>query len=84
MAAVLLSLRCYSVSAQRNILLEDIRCDKGETSYFIDGLQEQHIENLTLRNVTMGQAVGKEGTCDYVDCRCDTLTAPCPTCCTHE
>eukprot|EP01044_Picomonas_judraskeda_P030631 COSAG03_NODE_11100_length_611_cov_1.000000_2_plen_31_part_01 len=31
MAAVLLSLRCYSVSAQRNILLEDIRCDKGET-----------------------------------------------------
>ncbi len=70
-------------SVQRNILLEDIRCDKGATSYFINGLHEQHIENLTLRNVTMGKAVGKEAGCDFADCKCDALTVPCPACCTH-
>eukprot|EP01043_Picozoa_sp_COSAG02_P061049 COSAG02_NODE_8115_length_2703_cov_13.824117_2_plen_84_part_00 len=71
-------------SVQRNILLEDIRCDKGATSYFINGLHEQHIENLTLRNVTMGKAVGKEAGCDFADCKCDALTVPCPACCTHS
>ena len=66
----------------RNILLEDVRCDKGGASYFIDGLQEQHIMNLTLKNVTMGKEVGKQAACDNADCTCDSLTAPCPTCCT--
>jgi polygalacturonase len=32
----------------RNILLENVRCDKGKTSFWIDGLAEQVIENLTL------------------------------------
>ena len=35
----------------RNILLENVRCDKGSTSFWIDGLNEQKIENLTLRCV---------------------------------
>jgi hypothetical protein len=67
--------------AFRNIVLEDIKCDKAETSYLLDGLAEQHVENLTLRNVTMGAAVGKEAACDNVECTCDALTIPCPSCC---
>ena len=64
----------------RNILLEDVQCDKGANSFFIDGLAEQHILNLTLRNVTMGEEVGKEAGCDNADCSCDELTT-CPSCC---
>eukprot|EP01050_Picozoa_sp_SAG11_P056090 SAG11_NODE_34606_length_271_cov_0.593023_1_plen_67_part_10 len=48
-----------------NILLQDVRCDRGANSYFIDGLQESPIANLTLRNVTMGSAVGKQASCDF-------------------
>jgi polygalacturonase len=32
----------------RNILLEDIHCQRAQSSYFIDGLAEQHVQNLTL------------------------------------
>ena len=52
----------------------------GANSFFIDGLAEQHILNLTLRNVTMGKEVGKEAGCDNADCSCDELTT-CPSCC---
>ena len=64
----------------KDILLDNVRCDKGATSFYIDGLEEQSILNLTLRNVTMGPMVGKEGRCDYVDCTCDGLST-CPSCC---
>ena len=64
----------------KNILLENVHCNKGATSFFIDGLPEQSIQNLTLRNVTMGKEVGKEGKCDFVDCKCDELST-CPSCC---
>eukprot|EP01052_Picozoa_sp_SAG31_P016950 SAG31_NODE_1142_length_9696_cov_3.874232_4_plen_140_part_00 len=68
----------------RNILLEDIRCDKARNSFFFDGLAEQHVEMLTLRNVSMGSEVGKEAKCTYVDCTCDAATLPCPSCCSKE
>lgn len=42
--------------------------------------EEQSIENLTLVNVTMGPKVGKEGKCDFTECRCDELST-CPSCC---
>ena len=64
----------------KNILLENVRCDKGATSFWIDGLAEQSIENLTLRNISMGAAVGKQGKCDFAECRCEA-SAACPSCC---
>ena len=64
----------------KNILLENVRCDKGATSFWIDGLAEQSIENLTLRNISMGPAVGKQGKCDFAECRCEA-SAACPSCC---
>ena len=68
--------------AFRNILLEDVRCDRGGNSYLIDGLAEMPIQNLTLKNVTMSSSgVGKQAGCDYADCHCDALTQPCPSCC---
>eukprot|EP01048_Picozoa_sp_COSAG05_P016484 COSAG05_NODE_2127_length_3517_cov_17.700995_2_plen_60_part_00 len=39
----------------RNILLEDVKCDRAASSFLIDGLEESPIHNLTLRNVTMGK-----------------------------
>ena len=58
-------------------------CEVAGASYFIDGLEEQHIENLTLRNVTMLAGVKPQAKCDYAQCFCDKLTSPCPTCCTR-
>ena len=46
-----------------------------KASFFIDGLAEHMINNLTLENVTMGQATGKEVRFDYPDCTCDALTS---------
>ena len=67
----------------RDVLLENVRCDKGGHSYNIDGLPEQAIEGLALRNVTMSATgVGKQAKCDNANCTCDALTLPCPTCCT--
>ena len=63
----------------RNILLEDILCKKGGSSYLIDGLAEQHIENLIFRNVSLPP--GKKNSCDFAQCTCDALTSPCPSCC---
>ena len=57
-------------------------CRKGKNSYLLDGLVEQNILGLTLRNVTMGPAVGGEAACDNIECTCDALTSPCPSCCT--
>ncbi len=42
----------------RNMLLEDVRCAKGANSFFIDGLAEQHILNLTLRKCSRSLCVG--------------------------
>lgn len=64
-----------------NILIEDVVCHKGKNSYLLDGLLEQSILGLTLRNVTMGPNVGGEAGCDHVECTCDALTSPCPSCC---
>ena len=37
-------------------------------------------QNLTLRNISMGPAVGKQGKCDFAECRCEA-SAACPSCC---
>merc|ERR1711879_108122 len=63
-----------------NIRLEDVRCEKGVASYFLDGLEEQHIVDLSLQNVTMASAVGREAACTFVECTCDELST-CPSCC---
>lgn len=67
----------------RDIVLEDIYCDSAGSSYLIDGLPEQQIANLQLRNVVLGTGVGHEQTCENVDCHCDTATSPCPSCCSR-
>eukprot|EP00041_Stephanoeca_diplocostata_P013141 m.227352 g.227352 ORF g.227352 m.227352 type:complete len:435 (+) comp19235_c0_seq1:177-1481(+) len=64
------------------IVLENVQCISAKNSYFIDGLDEQHILALALRNVTMGAKVGPEARCDYAECTCDAFTNPCPSCCT--
>ena len=47
------------------------------------------IRNVTFINVTMGTngtpgVPMKQANCRAVDCNCDALTSPCPTCCTKE
>ena len=66
----------------RDLVFENVLCERGGASYFLDGLPEQSILNLSLVNVTMGAKVGKEAACRHVVCSCDALTAPCPSCCT--
>eukprot|EP00936_MAST-01D_sp_MAST-1D-sp1_P000926 g926.t1 len=66
----------------KDITLQDVHCDSAGQSYLIDGLPEQSIERLVLKNVTMGEGVGGEAKCDFAtECTCDELTAPCPSCC---
>jgi len=64
----------------RDILLENVRCDKAKNSYLIDGLVEQHIEGFALRNVTMHKGVGAQAACAYASCTCRDVS-PCPSCC---
>jgi polygalacturonase len=72
-----------------NILFENVRCDVGTTSsYDMAGQNNSFpIQNMRFVNVTMGNngTVGvpmKQANCQAVDCTCDALTSPCPTCCT--
>jgi hypothetical protein len=65
----------------RDILLENVTCLSGKNSFNIDGLPEQSIAGLVLKNVTMRSGVGGETKCDFVDCSCDAHTVPCPSCC---
>ena len=70
--------------AFQNIAFENVLCEHGGTSYFLDGLPEQAIRHLSLINVTMGGDVGAEKGCQHTACTCDALTAPCPSCCTKD
>ena len=72
----------------RDIRLENIDCVSTNplahgSSYLIEGLPESHIQNLTLRNVTVSADL-KEVSCVNVDCSCDKATVVCPTCCKKE
>jgi polygalacturonase len=60
-----------------------VRCNEGSTSsYDIMGSNKSFpIENMRFVNVTMGAAVKKEANCRFIDCTCDALTSPCPSCC---
>jgi hypothetical protein len=49
-------------------------------SYYIQGLPESHIANLSLRNVTMARGLA-EVSCVAAECTCDKATVPCPACC---
>ena len=70
--------------AFQKIAFENVLCEHGKKSYFLDGLPEQAIRHLSLINVTMGWDVGAEKGCKYAACTCDALTAPCPSCCTQD
>jgi len=66
-----------------NILFHNVRCDVGTTSsYDLTGQNRSvPITNMTFVNVTMGAGVEKQASCRDVECTCDALTLPCPTCC---
>jgi polygalacturonase len=63
-----------------NILIENVVCEKGHASYFLDGLPEQSILGVTFRNVSMGTEVGKESSCSGIVCVCEGSPS-CPSCC---
>lgn len=62
------------------IVIEDVYCGKSSASFFLDGLPEQSIKNVSFRNVTMGPNAGREASCKFIDCRCDNSPS-CPSCC---
>lgn len=63
------------------IVIENVYCGKGGSSYFLEGLPEQKMLNVTFKNITMGAGVGGEAACDAIECRCID-SASCPSCCT--
>eukprot|EP00927_Polykrikos_kofoidii_P034763 TRINITY_DN29417_c0_g1_i1.p1 TRINITY_DN29417_c0_g1~~TRINITY_DN29417_c0_g1_i1.p1 ORF type:complete len:426 (-),score=49.19 TRINITY_DN29417_c0_g1_i1:89-1366(-) len=65
------------------VLIENVICRKGSSSFFLDGLPEQHMRNVIFRNVTINQNVGKESACRYIDCVCENSRS-CPSCCRGE
>ena len=74
-----------------NILFENVRCDVGTTSsYDMAGQNSSFpIHNVRFVNVTMGNngTAGvpmRQANCRAIECTCDALTSPCPTCCKQE
>jgi polygalacturonase len=67
----------------RDILFEDVHCAKGTTaSYTLSGLPEAPVEAMSFVNVTMAaDTVKGQAACEAVQCSCDQLTSPCPSCC---
>ena len=70
------------------ILFENVRCDVGTTSsYDMSGINDSFpIKNVRFVNVSMGTngtpgVPMKQASCAAIDCTCDKLTSPCPSCC---
>jgi polygalacturonase len=65
------------------VLFENIRCEHASTSsYDMTGVNRTYpIRNVRFVNVTMAVGVAKEANCQAIDCTCDALTSPCPSCC---
>lgn len=70
--------------AFNDIAFENVLCEHGKASYFLDGLPERAIKRLSLINITMGLRAGTEKRCAHAVCTCDALTMPCPSCCTPD
>merc|ERR1712232_1304960 len=68
------------------IVFENVRCDAASTSsYDIAGINSSYpIRGVRFRNVTMAPGVAKQASCRSVECTCDRLTQPCPSCCKPE
>jgi polygalacturonase len=64
----------------RNLLIENVWADGVGYAGLYDGLPEQHVINMTLRNVTVLRAKKQWFKCDYVDGKCEGGTNPCPPC----
>jgi polygalacturonase len=82
-----------AIAANRSVMtmvdgirFENIRCDNASTSsYDMGGMNKTYpIRDVSFVNVTMAPGVAKEANCRAIECTCDELTSPCPSCCKKD